>query len=151
MIDSIATCFQPRSDLGLGLQLGSACTPNISALFEEHTMKLGTRISLLAVLFLLPQFMIAGGTHTAKHRALATTALARLPMSFEPAQTSGRFVASSGNYRVSIGANDSYVAINNGVAGPKSILHFAFDNANPTVGLQGSEPLPGVINYYRGQ
>src|SRR5436305_1656118 len=151
MVDSIATRFQPCSDLGLGLQLGSAYTPNISALFKEHTMKLGTRISLLAILFLLPQFMIAGGTHTAKREAAASAALTRLPMSFEPAQTSGRFVASSGNYRVSIGANDSYVAINNGVSGPKSILHFAFANANPTAELEGIQPLPGVINYYRGQ
>src|SRR5437764_2491010 len=114
-------------------------------------MKLRTWISLLAILSLLPQLMIAAETHTSNRGTVATTALARLPMSFEPAQTSGRFVARGGNYRVSIGANDSYIAINNGVAGPKSILHFAFDNANPTVGLQGIEPLPGVINYYRGQ
>src|SRR5207302_1470636 len=115
MVDSIATCFQPCSDLGLGLQLGSACTPNISALFKEHTMKLRTRISLLAILFSLPQFMIAGATHTAKRGPVGSVALTRLPMSFEPGQTAGRFVASSGSYRVSIGANDSYVAINNGV------------------------------------
>src|SRR5947207_5988214 len=114
-------------------------------------MKLRTRISLLAILPLLPQLMIAAETRTSNRRTVATTALARLPMSFEPAQTSGRFVATGGSYRVSIGANDSYVAINNGVSGPKPTLHFAFENANPTAWLEGIEPLPGMINYYRGQ
>src|SRR5207248_4855496 len=95
--------------------------------------------------------MIAATTHRADRRAVATTALAKLPMSFEPAQTSGRFVASGGAYRVSIGANDSYIAINNGVSGLNPVLHLAFENANPTAWLQGIKPLPGVINYYRGQ
>ena len=114
-------------------------------------MKLRTSISLLAILFLLPQFMMAAETHKAKHGPMATTALAKLPMSFEPAQTSGRFIANGGSYRVSIGAGDSYIAINDGVAGPKSTLHFAFENANPAASLQAMDPLPGVINYYRGQ
>ena len=114
-------------------------------------MKLRTRISLLAILFLLPQLMISAENRATNRRAVAKTALARLPMSFEPAQTPGRFVANGDSYRVSIGANDSYVAINNGVSGPKSTLHFAFENANPTAWLKGIEPLPGVINYYRGQ
>src|SRR5437764_13993758 len=114
-------------------------------------MKLRTWISLLAILSLLPQLMIAAETHTSNRGTVATTALARLPMSFEPAQTSGRFVARGGSYRVSIGANDSYIAINNGISGPNPTLHFAFDNANPTAWLKGIEPLPGMINYYRGQ
>ena len=114
-------------------------------------MKLRTRISLLAILFSLHQFMFAAEAPTAKRGAVATTALARLPMSFEPAQASGRFVARSGSYTVSIGAHDSYIAINNGVSGPKSTLHFAFENANSAAGLEGIERLPGVINYYRGQ
>src|SRR5579884_553286 len=114
-------------------------------------MKLRTKISLLAIFFLLPQLLISAETHTAKRGPVAAMALAKLPMSFEPAQTSGRFVARSGNYRVSIGANDSYVAINHGVAKPTTALHFAFANANPAASLTGVEPLPGVINYYRGQ
>jgi hypothetical protein len=114
-------------------------------------LKLSSTISLLAILFLLPQFMIAAETHAPKRGPVATTALAKLPMSFEPAQTSGRFVTSSGRYRVSIGANDSYLALNNGAPGPKPILHFGFENANPTARLEGMEPLPGVVNYYRGQ
>ena len=112
-------------------------------------MKLRTRISLLAIFFLLPQLMISAETHTAKPGAVAATALARVPMSFEPAQTSGRFIAGSGSYRVAIGANDAYVAINNG-AQPNSSLHFAFENASPTTRLEAIELLPGVINYYRG-
>jgi hypothetical protein len=114
-------------------------------------MKLRTSSSVLAILFLLPQFMIAAENRTPNRGPVAATALATLPMSFEPAQMSGRFVARSGSYTVSIGANDSYIAINNGVSGPKSILHFAFENASSTTWLEGIEPLPGVINYYRGQ
>ena len=114
-------------------------------------MKLRTSISLLAILSLLPQFMMAAETHKAKHGPVATTALAKLPMSFEPTQTSGRFIENGGSYRVSIGASDSYIAITNDATGPKSTLHFAFENANPAASLQGMEPLPGVINYYRGQ
>src|SRR5215813_6129595 len=114
-------------------------------------MKLRTRISLLTILFFLSQLMAAAKTHRADHRAVAKTAFTKLPMSFEPAQTTGRFVASSGSYRVSIGAYDSYIAFNNGVSGSSRILHFAFENANPTAWLQGIKPLPGVINYYRGQ
>src|SRR5690348_4279296 len=113
-------------------------------------MKLRIRISLLAILFLLPQLMIAGKTHTAHRGAVATTALAKLPMSFEPAQTPGRFVASSGIYGVSIGTDDSYISINNGVRGRNTTLHFAFEHANPAAWLEGIEPLPGVSNYYRG-
>jgi len=114
-------------------------------------MKLKTSFPLLAVLFLLPQFVMAVKVPTAKRGPVAKTALAKLPMSFEPAQASDRFVASGGSYRVSIGANDSYVTINNGVSGPKSTLRFAFENANPTAALKGVGPLPGVVNYYRGQ
>ena len=114
-------------------------------------MKLRTSLPLLAILSLLPQFATAAEAHKANRGAVAKTALAGLPMSFEPAQTSSRFIANGGSYRMSIGANDSYIAINNGVSGSKSILHFAFDGANPTAGLEGIEPLPGVINYYRGQ
>lgn len=114
-------------------------------------MKLRTTISLLASLCLLPQFMTAATTHTTNRRAVAKTTLAGLPMSFEPAQASSRFVASSGGYRVSIGADDSYVAFNNGVTGPNPVLHFAFENANSAASLQGIDPLPGVVNYYRGQ
>lgn len=113
-------------------------------------MKLKTGC-LMSILFLLPQLMIAAQTHTPNREAVATTALARLPMSFEPAQTAGRFVARSGSYMVSVGANDSYIAINNGVSGPKPTLHLAFENANPTARLEGIELLSGVINYYRGQ
>src|SRR5215813_4599453 len=114
-------------------------------------MKLRTSLPLLAILVLLPQFMIAAKISTAKRGPVATTALAKLPMSFEPAQTFGRFIANGGSYRLSIGPNDSYIAINNGVAGAKSTLHFEFENANPTAALKGMEPLPGVVNYYRGQ
>ncbi|HEX7958504.1 MAG TPA: SBBP repeat-containing protein [Terriglobales bacterium] len=114
-------------------------------------MKLRTRFSLLAILFICSQFMIAAETPRADHKPVATTALAKLPMSFEPAQTAGRFVASGGAYRVSIGANDSYIAINKGGPASSAILHFAFENANPNASLQGIKPLPGVINYYLGQ
>src|SRR4051812_17824697 len=114
-------------------------------------MKLKTRISLLTILFVIPQFMIAAKTHTANRGPVSKTALAKLPMSFEPAQAPGRFVANSGNYGVSIGANDSYVGISHGVSGTKPTLHFAFENANPAARLQGLEPLPGVVNYYHGQ
>ena len=115
-------------------------------------MKLRSRMSLLATLFLLSQVMIAAESHTANRGAVAKTALARLPMSFEPAQTAGRFLASSRSYSVSIGANDSYIAINNNdVSGTKPTLRFAFENANPTAWLEGIQPLPGIINYYRGQ
>lgn len=114
-------------------------------------MKLRTRLSLLAIFFLLPQLVVSAETHTAKRGAVAATALARVPMSFETAQASGRFIASSGSYRVAIGANDAYVAINNGASRPNSSLHFAFVNANPAARLRGIEMLPGVINYYRGQ
>src|SRR4051812_4518743 len=114
-------------------------------------MKLKTRISLLTILFVIPQFMIAAKTHTANLGPVSKTALAKLPMSFEPAQAPGRFVANSGSYRVSIGANDSYVGISHGVSGTKPTLHFAFENANPTARLEGVEALPGVVNYYRGQ
>ena len=113
-------------------------------------MKLRLRISSLAILFLLSQFMIAADASTVDRKALAATALAKLPMSFEPAQTSGRFVTSSGSYRVSIGPNDSYIAIDNGAAA-KATLHFGFGNANPAAWLEGIEPLPGVVNYYTGQ
>jgi hypothetical protein len=114
-------------------------------------MKLRTRISLLAILFVPPQFMIAAGTHAANHGPVATTTLARLPISFTPAQRLDRFVASGGSYKVSIGANDSYFAINDGASGPKSTLHLTFEGANATAGLKGIEPLPGLINYYKGQ
>ncbi|HWC19013.1 MAG TPA: SBBP repeat-containing protein, partial [Terriglobales bacterium] len=114
-------------------------------------MKLRTSISLLALLFSVPQLMISAEIHKANRGAVATTALANLPMSFEPAQAPGRFVARGGSYRVSIGANDAYIAIPNGVSGSKGTLHFAFENANPAASLQGMGPLPGVINYYRGQ
>lgn len=114
-------------------------------------MRLKTSFPLLAILFLLAQFAMAAKIPPAKRGPVAKTALATLPMSFEPEQASDRFVASGGSYRVSIGANDSYVAINTGVSGPNSILHFAFENANPTAALTGIEPLPGVINYYKGQ
>jgi Abnormal spindle-like microcephaly-assoc'd, ASPM-SPD-2-Hydin/Beta-propeller repeat len=113
-------------------------------------MKCRTKLSLLAIL-LLPQFMTAADTHTANRGPVATTASARLPMSFEPAQTPGRFVARSGGYSVSIGASDSYIAINNAVAGPRPTLHFAFENANPATLLEGTEPLATVINHYTGQ
>ena len=89
-------------------------------------MKLRTSISSLATIFLLSQLMIAAKTHTANRGPVATTALATLPMSFEPGQTSGRFVARGGSYSVSIGANDSYIGISNGGSEPKSTLHFAF-------------------------
>lgn len=114
-------------------------------------MKLKTRISLLAILFLLPQLTIAAKTHTAKRGPVATTALAKLPMSFEPAPTPGRFVANSGNYSVSIGANDSFIGITKDLSRPEPTLHFAFENASSAAWLQATEPLPGVINYYRGQ
>src|SRR5256885_2493292 len=114
-------------------------------------MKLRTSLPLLAILSLLPQFATAAEAHKADRGAVAKTALAKLPMSFEPAQTSGRFIANGSSYRVSIGASDSYIAIINDAIGPKSTLHFAFENANPAASLQGMQPLPGVINYYRGQ
>ena len=114
-------------------------------------MKLRTSIFLLAILFLVSQLITAAETHKTHRGPVARTALAKLPMSFEPAETSGRFVANGGNYRVSIGANDSYIAINNGLSGPKATLHFAFENSNPAASLKGIQPLPGVINYYRGQ
>ena len=114
-------------------------------------MKLRTRFSLFAILFVLPQFTIAAKIPASKRGPVATAALAKLPMSFEPAQISNRFTTNGGSYQLSIGPKDSYIAINNGVAGPKSTLHFAFENANPTAALKGIEPLPGVVNYYRGQ
>jgi len=114
-------------------------------------MKLRTSISLLASLFLLSQFVVAAETYSANAGTVATTALAKLPMSFEPEQNSGRFVARGGSYSVSIGANDSYIAIQNGVSGPRATLDFSFEKANPAALLTGIEPLPGRINYYRGQ
>src|SRR5689334_13984525 len=103
-------------------------------------MKLRTRFSLLAILFLCSQFMTAAETPKADHKPVAKTALAKLPMSFEPAQTPGRFVARGGAYTLSIGANDSYIAINKDASAASPILHFAFENANPTASLKGIKP-----------
>ncbi len=81
----------------------------------------------------------------------AVAAFAKLPLSFEPTESSARFVARSGNYSVSVGAHESSVVIADAKSSKHQTLHFAFENANAAAPLQAIEPLPGVTNYYLGR
>ncbi len=83
----------------------------------------------------------------AKRAALAT--FGKLPLSFEPTESTARFVAHSGNYTVSIGSRESSVAVT--ADGKSQALRFAFENANPAATLETLDQQVGVTNYYLGQ
>ena len=89
MVASIATRSNLSPDLGLGLLLGPARTPNISYLLRKTHMKLCARTSLLAVLFLLPQFMIAADTYVAINNGVPSSKPA-LHFAFENANPAAR-------------------------------------------------------------
>ncbi len=83
----------------------------------------------------------------AKRAAVAS--FGKLPLSFEPTESSGRFLAHSGSYSVSVGAHESSVSVT--AAGKSQTLRFAFENANRTATLEPLEQQVGVTNYYLGQ
>jgi hypothetical protein len=115
-------------------------------------MKVKLCVALLALaVVLLPLPLLAGpGVAPANARLTATRVSANLPLTFEPMQAPGYYLARSGSYSVSVGATQSSVVM----AGPNSrstqILRFALQNANPAASLEALDPLPGITSYYVG-
>src|SRR6266481_4726724 len=152
MVDSIGTRLQLCSNLGLGLQLGSANSPSISAPIEESTYEAQNQY------FLAGHPLFPSAVHDCcenSHSEPWSGGQDRIGQTANELRACANLSSFCRKRRqlsaLHFGANDSYIAINNGVSEPKSTLHFAFENANPTASLEGIEPLPGVINYYTGQ
>jgi hypothetical protein len=82
-------------------------------------------------------------------KGAAIKAFGKLPLSFEHAANSDRFVAHSGNYSVVVGADEAVVMMS-GAKGSGEALRFKFENANKALSLAALDPLPGVTNYYLG-
>lgn len=116
-------------------------------------MKFKAWVALLALTLVSPLILIAenakgnlGGTK----QLAAVRSYAKLPLSFEPAATTGRYVAHNGAYTVSIGGAESFVSARD-AKGSTRTLRFGFLNSSKSASAEGFEPLPGVINYYQGK
>jgi hypothetical protein len=116
-------------------------------------MKLKLCTALLTVATVLAPFSVMAekAQDPAEAKRAAVASYGKLPLSFEPTESASRFLARSGNYAVSVGAQESSVAVGMAKPGKHQTLHFAFENANPAAPLSAIEPLPGVTNYYLGQ
>jgi hypothetical protein len=119
---------------------------------KEFRMKVKLCVALLALMVvMLPLSLLAGpGAAPANARLTATQVSANLPLSFEPADASGRYLARSGRYAVSIGATESFVVVTNPKSRSSQMLRFALQNANAAASIEAFDPLPGVTNYYVG-
>lgn len=115
-------------------------------------MKVKLCVALLAlIVVMLPQTLLAGpGAAPANARLAATQMSANLPLSFEPAQTPGHYLAHSGRYAVLIGATESSVVVTDEKSKSSRRLGFALENANAAASIDAIDPLPSVTNYYRG-
>ncbi len=108
---------------------------------------------VLAAAVILPHLLIAENaqTHSASARVATAKALANLPLSFAPAPVPGQFVARSGGNTISVGATESYVALRDKNSATAKVLRYSFEHSNRSAVAEGIEPLPGVINQYRGR
>ena len=111
-------------------------------------MKFKVWTVLVALFFVFPHFLLAENAQSPIIHTQVTAA--KLPLSFEPSQA-GQFVAHSGGYTVSVGAIDSYVAVRDKSSGVLKVLRYSLDGSNQAAVAEGIEPLPGVVNYYRGR
>jgi hypothetical protein len=115
-------------------------------------MKVILCVALLAlVVVFLPLSLLAGpGAAPANARLTATQMSANLPLSFEPTQAPGHYLARSGRYAVSIAASESSVFVTDPKSKASQSLRFSLQNANASASIEALDPLPGVTNYYVG-
>jgi hypothetical protein len=114
-------------------------------------LKLCTAL-LTAATLLAPLSMIAEkAQNSAEAKRAAARVYSNLPLSFEPTESSARFLAHSGGYAVSVGVRESVITVPDAKSGKAQTLRFAFDRANAAAPLEAIEPQPGVTNYYLGQ
>jgi hypothetical protein len=113
-------------------------------------LKLCSALLTVATVF-APFYLVAEQTQDAGAKRNAIEKYGKLPLSFEPTDSTARFLARSGSYTVSVGASESSVAVTDEKSGKHQMLRFSFDNSSPAVRLEALEPQPGVTNYYIGQ